>query len=209
VTVVHWYEGAIFEMKSDSAPEGYFAWGMSLSNNLAIVSAPAVGVLIDLTYDSTGYSVSGVLQLLVTMAMLLALFSSESAVTWAILPGRAFMTSFTYMTMYSYVQRCYPADALPFLLMVTQFCSSVVGLLNYPVLARNPWGGNYTPEILIWLVPLFPMFVWPLLEWLRVGQPRHAGRGSELHKHLSWQAGDARTCSLSGSANGSYQAENM
>jgi len=173
-----WYSTTSYGIRAGSAPRGYFRWGVPMFGGCSsIFMGPIVGLIIDRSYAYGAYAVTGVLQLSGSAILVLSLLSSQPAVLWVSLPGIAFLSNLIYLSEISYLQRCYPIEALPCLMMVVELCHSVVGLLNYPVLARNPWGANYLPPILLFALPLIPMFIWPVLECKWAGKPLHAGRG--------------------------------
>lgn len=179
ITATNWVGGAMFQAHGDSAPPGFFEWGQSISGNLSMLSSLIIGLAIDLTVPRCGWTGIGFFMLITTALALLAVTTYVDALLWLSLLNSPFCGSAIWCTYYTYIQRNYPAEGMTSHLVSTQLLRAVMGFLDYPVFATNPWGDNFTPLVVFFIVPLAPLCLWPVLEASLRDRPRAAGENAE------------------------------
>lgn len=179
-TALDWRKGSMKAALASNAPPQFFSWGVTISSNMAILSAPTVGFLIDLTVPRWGYCAVGFLMLSSTALLLAVLLAHSDVLLWISLVPDPLNVSLIWLTYYNYIQRCYPVEVMPCLLVVSTILQGLLGFLNAFAFPENPWGKDYRPLVLFFAVPLVPLIFWPVLEYLRADKQRVAGRRAEL-----------------------------
>jgi MFS family permease len=140
-------------------------WMYPLIGNSTFLFSPMIGALI----DRRGFVLPMLLLILVTLATVVFAWLPSLELLYLMLIAYNFLGAINFTLEFSYIAISFPPELYGSLIAVTIGIQSLVGFIAWPGLSPSPFApGNFTPTLLILLLPIPMLLTAPYFEYKHV-----------------------------------------